>query len=200
MRKLPYLLALLLLSLLLLAAAASAHAVTLPGVTTQAPPLVSPPEEETEAEEEGEAEEDEAEAESDECTIEDEEDVQLCAEIAQEEQEEAEVKRCVIEDADASFTAAPGAGEVRLRVHYRAFEPTAVIVDASLRGAKGSLHLGNERVRFHRAGVYRDSFDLGSKQMAKAVAAKEFEVDLRAVGAPAECAMHLATRGPRRAK
>jgi len=200
MRKLPYLLALLLLSLLLLAAAASAHALTLPTAATGASPFSPPVEEETEADEEGEAEDDEMEDESDECTIEDEEDVQLCAEIAQEEKEEAEAERCVIEDADAFFTAAPGAGEVRLRVHYRAFEPTAVIVDASLRGNKGNLHLGNERVRFHRAGVYRDSFSLGTKQMAKAVAAKEFEVSLRAVGTPAECEMDLATRGPRRAK
>jgi hypothetical protein len=195
MRKLPYLLVLLLLSLLLLAAAASAHALTLPTAATQASPFAAPVEEETEADEEGEAEDDEMEDESDECTIEDEEDVQLCAEIAQEEKEEAEAERCVIEDADASFTAAPGAGEVRLRVHYRASEPTAVVVDASLRGNKGSLHLGSERVRFHRAGVYRYSFNLGSKQMAKAVAAKEFEVGLRAVGAPAECEMDLATRG-----
>jgi hypothetical protein len=195
MRKLPFLLSLLLLSLLLLAAAASAHAVTLPGVATQAPPFVSPPEEETEADEEGEAEGESGESQSEEgenCGPEEDE---LC-----EEEGETEAEECLIEDADASFTAAPGAGEVRLRVHYRAFEPTAVIVDASLRGNKGSLHLGNERVRFHRAGVYRDIFKLGSKQMAKAVAAKEFEVSLRAVGAPAECEMDLATRGPRRAK
>jgi hypothetical protein len=36
--------------------------------------------------------------------------------------------------------------------------------------------------------------------MTKAVAAKDFEVDLYAVGTPAECEMHLATRGPHRAK
>jgi hypothetical protein len=192
MRKLPYLLVLLLLSLLLLAAAASAHALTLPAVATQASPFASPPEEETEADEEGESDESEVDDEGEDCGAEEDE---LCEEETEEEAEE-----CLLEDADASFTAAPGAGEVRLRVHYRAFEPTAVVVDASLRGAKGSLHLGNERVRFHRAGIYRDSFNLGDKLMAKAVSAKEFEVDLRAVGTPADCEMHLATRGPRRAK
>jgi hypothetical protein len=195
MRKLPYLLALLLLSLLLLAAAASAHALTLPTAATGASPFAPPVEEETEADEEGEAEDESDEGEEDEgedCGAEEDE---LCEEETEEEAEE-----CLIEDADAAFTAAPGAGEVRLKVHYRAFEPTAVVVDASLRGSKGSLHLGNERVRFHRAGVYRDSFNLGSKQMAKAVAAKEFEVSLRAVGTPAECEMDLATRGSRRAK
>ncbi len=194
MRKLPYLLVLLLLSLLLLAAAASAHALTLPSPAIQASPFAGPPEEETETDEEGEAEDEGNESEDDEgedCGVEEDE---LC----EEEGEEAE--ECLLEDADASFTAAPGAGEVRLRVHYRAFEPTAVIVDASLRGNKGSLHLGSERVRFHRAGVYRDSFSLGSRQMAKAVVAKEFEVNLRAVGTPAECEMDLATRGSHRAK
>jgi hypothetical protein len=194
MRKLPYLLILLLLSLLLLAAAASAHAATLPLPAIQASPFAGPPEEETEADEEGEAEDEGIESEDGEgedCGIEEDE---LCEEGTEEAEE------CLLEDADAAFTAAPGAGEVRLRVHYRAFEPTSVIVDASLRGNKGSLHLGSERVRFHRAGVYRDSFSLGSKQMAKAVAAKELEVDLRAVGTPSECEMDLATRGSHRAK
>lgn len=191
MRKLPYLIALLLLSLLLLAAAASAHAVALPAPATQASPFGGPPEEETEADEEGESEESEAD-EGEDCSAEEDE---LCEEETEEEAEE-----CLLEDADASFTAAPGAGQVRLRVHYRAFEPTAVVVDARLRGSKGTLHLGTDRARFHRAGVYRYSFDLGSRQMAKAVAAKEFEVDLYAVGTPADCEMHLATRGPRRAK
>jgi hypothetical protein len=191
MRKLPYLLALLLLSLLLLAAAASAHAVTLPAPAAQASPFGGPPEEETEADEEGESEEPEAD-EGEDC---DKEEDELCEEESEEEAEE-----CLLEDADASFTAAPGAGEVRLRVHYRAFEPTAVVVDARLRGNKGALHLGTDRARFHRAGVYRYSFDLGSRQMTKAVAAREFEVDLYAVGTPADCEMHLATRGPRRAK
>jgi hypothetical protein len=192
MRKLPYLLALLLLSLLLLAAAASAHALTLPTAATGASPFAPPVEEETEADEEGEGEDESEEDEGEDCGAEEDE---LCEEETEEEAEE-----CLIEDAEAGFTAAPGAGEVRLKVHYRAFEPTAVVVDASLRGNKGSLHLGNERVRFHRAGVYRDSFSLGTKQMAKAVAAKEFEVSLRAVGTPAECEMDLATRGSHRAK
>ncbi len=196
MRKLPYLLALLLLSLLLLAAAASAHAVTLPAPATQASPFGGPPEEETE----GESEDDEMEDESDECTVEDEEDVQLCAEIVQEEKEEAEIERCVIEDATAKVSPNSGDDTIRITIRYQAFTPATVAIDVRLGGAKGRLHLGTGRARFHRAGVYRDSFSLGTKQMAKAVAAKEFEVDLYAVGTPADCEMHLATRGPRRAK
>jgi hypothetical protein len=198
MRKLPYLLVLLLLSLLLLAAAASAHAQTRPNPATGASPFAAPVEEETEADEEGD--DDEMEDESDECTIEDEEDVQLCAEIAQEEREEAEIERCVIEDATAKVSANSGNDTIRVTIRYQAFTPAPVAIDVRLSGTKGKLHLGTDRTRFRRAGVYRDTFRLGTKQMVKAVAAKEFEVGLRAVGTPAECEMDLATRGSHRAK
>lgn len=192
MRKLPHLLALLLLSLLLLAAAASAHAVTPPAAAAHGAPVAEEETEEDEGEADDEGDDSESDDEGEDCGAEEDE---LCEEETDEEAEE-----CMLEDASASFTAAPGAGEVRLRVQYRAFEPTAVVVDARLRGSKGALHLGTDRTRFRRAGVYRYSFDLGSRQMAKAVAAKEFEVDLYAVGTPAACEIHLSTRGPRRAR
>ncbi|HEX8050731.1 MAG TPA: hypothetical protein VF504_04625 [Solirubrobacterales bacterium] len=210
MRKLPILLVLLLLSLSLLAAAASAHAASLP-LPVQ---LVSAQPDDEEAEV-ADADDEEDDAENEEADADDPEDEgeevaeaddegedcgpgedELCVEdLAAEEAED-----CLLVSANASFTAAPGAGQVRLTVHYRALEPTAVAVDARLRGAKGSVHLGSERVRFHRAGVYREVFDLGSKQMTKAVAARDLEVELHAVGTPADCGMHLATRGPRRAR
>ena len=208
MRKLPYLLVLLLLSLMLLAAAASAHAVTLPPAATQPSPFGGPPEEEAEDEDEAEDEADEddepeADDESDDAEVDVDDDGEDCGaeedELCEAETE-AEAEECLIEGASASFTAAAGAGEVRLRVHYRASEPTDVLVDAGLRGSKGSLHLGSRHARFHRAGVYRYDFSLGSKQMTKAVAAREFEVSLHPAGTPAGCELHLATRGPRRAK
>jgi hypothetical protein len=206
MRKLPILLVLLLLSLSLLAAAASAHAANLPLPAAATPLLTQADEEEDEAdddtdeaedlEDEGEddgAEAAEADDEGEDCGPDEDE---LCVE----ELDGSEAEECLLVSANASFTAAPGAGQVRLTVHYRALEPTAVAVDARLRGAKGGVHLGSERVRFHRAGVYREVFNLGSKQMVKAVAARDLEVELHAVGTPADCGMHLATRGPRRAK
>lgn len=203
MRKLPILLVLLLLSLLLLTAAASAHAASLP-LPAQAAPLLAPTDDE-----EGDADDDadtvEDEGEDDEAGVAEADDEgedggpdedELCVEDLLDE----EAEECLLVSANASFTAAPGAGQVRLTVHYRAFEPTAVAVDARLHGAKGGVRLGSERVRFHRAGVYREVFNLGSKQMAKAVAAKDLEVELHAVGTPADCEMHLAIRGPRRAR
>lgn len=194
MGKLPFLLVLLLFSLMLLAAAASAHATTLPLAVSAS--ALTAEDEEAEAGDEADVEGEEAEAEDVEgegCGAEEDE---LC----EEEAAAGEVEECLVEDASASFTASPGAGAVRLRIRYRAFEATAVVVDARLRGAKGSLNLGSHHTRFHRAGVYRYSFALDSKQMAKAVAARDFEVGLHAVGAPAGCALHLAARGPHRAK
>jgi hypothetical protein len=198
MRKLPFLLVLLLASLMLLAAAASAHAVSLPSFAMA--PFVKPHDDD-----ESEADDDEADG-SDEEPVpveevddeaEDCEDDEVCGE---EELEPEAADACLLEGASASFSAAPGAGQVRLRVRYRALQPTQVVVDARLHGSKGALRLGTDRARFRRSGVYRYRFDLGSKQMAKAVAAKDLEVDLYAVGTPADCEMHLASRGPRRAK
>lgn len=199
MRKLPPLLVPLLLSLLLLAAAASAHALSLPAVGQ--PTLLSgtadPEAEDDETDAGGESNEGEESGESEGCSAEeDEEEQEPCEEAGEDE----ETEECLLEEANPSVVAIPGSGLVRLTVRYRAFEPTAVNVDASLRGSKGGLHLGSERVRFHRAGVYRDSFSLGPKQMPKALAAREFEIDLRAVGAPADCRLDLATRGSRRAR
>jgi hypothetical protein len=196
--KLPLLLVLLLLSVILLTAAASAHASILPTELTgqvAAPAFPSAEEGEEEAEGEVSEEEGEGEGEGEACETEGPE---AEAEPCEAEGEEAE--ECLLEEADASVLADSGADLVRLTVRYRALEATAVTVDAKLRGAKGSLHLGSERVRFHRAGVYRDSFHLGPKRMPKALAAREFEINLRAVGAPAGCALDLTARGSRRAK
>lgn len=187
MRKLLLLPLFLLLALVF--AAGPAQASSLPPATS----LLPVGEEAEELEDETNEPEDEAEEAPGECTIEDEEDVQLCAEIAQEEREEAEAERCVLEDATASVAASPGNGTVRLTIRYRAFTPAAVAINARLRGAKGGLHLGASHAHFRRSGVFHDSFGLSKKEMAKALAAREFAIDLRAVNTPASCALHLAT-------
>lgn len=207
MRKLPILLVLLLLSLLLLTAAASAHAASLPFPAEASPLLAPADDEEDEAETEDDAEDADDlddEGEDDEAEVAEADEGEDCGpqedELCVEDPLDEEAEECLLVSASASFTAAPGAGQVRLTIHYRTLKPTAVAVDARLRGAKGGVHLGDERVRFHRAGVYREVFSLGSKQRAKAVAARDLEVELHAVGTPADCAMHLAIRGPRRAR
>lgn len=195
MRKLPLLLFLVLLALFACSAPAQALELPVPDV------LVAPesPEEEADAPEPDEEEEAEIESDSDECEIEDEEDVALCAEIAEEEREEAEAERCVLEDATAKLAARPGSHTVELIIRYEAAAPASVAIDARLRGSRGGLHLGSEHTHFRRAGVYRDSFVLGEKQMERALGAREFVVELQAVNTPRYCRLNL-EGAPRRAK
>ena len=198
MRKLlPFLLILLLLSLL--TAAASAHALALPGAPGS---LALVADEEDEEAEEADAGDEAAAEEGDEgagCVIEDEEDAQLCAEIAEEEREAEEAEECVIEDATAKLVPHPGNETVELAVRYESFAPAAAVIEARLRGSKGKLRLGTEHAHLRRSGVYRKTFVLGEKEMNRALGAREFEVDLQAAKTPRYCRLEL-NGAPRRAK
>lgn len=176
--------------LLLCAVAVPAQALSLP---LPFAPLAAPDEEPEDAEAGDEPGTDESETgeEPFECTIEDEEDVQLCAEIAAEEREEAEARECVIEDASAKVAANPGNGTVGLTIRYRAQAPASVAIDARLRGGKGSVHLGASHTRFRRAGTFRDAFAFGEQRMERVLAAREFEVELQAVNTPRYCRLDL---------
>lgn len=200
MRKLSLLLVFL---LVLLAAASPAQAASLPSapLTLLAEEEVEELEEETgeepELEEEGESgEPGPAEGEEDcEWFVEEGEN---CAEATEkgEAEELAEAEECVIENAAATVAVNPGNSTVRLTIRYKAYKPSAVAVDSRLRGTRGGLHLGASRARFRQAGAFHDSFRLNRKEMARALAAREFSIDLRAVNAPASCALHLsASRG-----
>jgi hypothetical protein len=195
MRKLllPLLASLLLASAL--AVPVQAHALSLP---LPLAPLAAPEEEADDAEagDESDGSEDE-EVTADNCTIEDEEDVQLCAEIAAEEREEAEAEECVVEDATAKLTPNPGKGSVALSIRYRAYSPVSVAIDARLRGGKGGIHLGANHARFRRSGTFRDTFVLGEKRMQRVLAAREFEVELQAVNTPRYCQLELSGALPR---
>jgi hypothetical protein len=187
-RKILPLLTLALLALGAVAIPAQALSLPLPPV-----PLAAPDEEADEpdaADESGPDESEEAEG-SDECTIEDEEDVQLCAEIAAEEREEAEAQECVLEDATARVAANPGDDTVALAVRYRAAAPASVTVDARLRGNKGNVHLGSDQARFRRAGTFRETFLVGEKRMDRVLAAREFDLKLQAAGTPRYCRIEL---------
>jgi hypothetical protein len=193
MRKLPPLLLVLLL-VSLLTGAASAQALSLPGLPGESPPAAEDEPEEPETEES-----DEPEAGEDGCAIEDEEDVQLCTEIDAEERESEEAEECVIEDATAKLVPHPGNDTVELTIRYESFAPAAAVVEAQLRGSRGKLRLGADHTHLRRAGVYRKSFVLGEKKMNRALGAREFEVELRALNTPRYCRLDL-TGAPRRAK
>jgi hypothetical protein len=179
------------------AVAVPAQALGLPRLPVQ---LVAPDEEaDTEADDESGADENEEGEDSSDCTIEDEDDVQLCAEIAAEEREEAEAEECVLEDATARVSANPGNDSVALTIRYEANAPVSVAVDARLRGNKGGVHLGASRTRFRRSGAFRETFLLGERRMERVLAAREFEIELQAVDTPRYCRFDL-SGAPRRAK
>jgi hypothetical protein len=186
MRKLlfPLLAALLVLS----AVAIPAQALSLPLPPV---PLVAPDEEADAVEAEDESGDGEEAEDSGECTIEDEEDVQLCAGIAAEEREEAEAEECVLEDATARVSANPGNDTVSLTVRYEADAPASVALDARRRGNKGGVPHGADHAHFRRAGTFRDTFFLGEKRMDRVLAAREFELDLQAAGTPRYCRIEL---------
>ena len=182
MRNLPPLLTLLLLCVLL--GAASAHASPL--VPTQSLPLVAMDEEEAEAEE-GEGEEEETE---EGCVVEDEEDVQLCAEIAEEERQSREAERCVLESASASVET-NRSGRVHLAVRYSTYEPAPFSLRYSLRGGKGTLSLGSAKAKFGRTGTFHDVVHVEDGKLSKVLAAREFQIELQAQKTPGFCRERL---------
>ncbi|HET8815390.1 MAG TPA: hypothetical protein VFM51_10600 [Solirubrobacterales bacterium] len=183
MRPISILLALLLLATLGLAASARGAQLPVPGEVTSLLPLageIEEEDEEAEETEEGEAEEEEI------C----EPDPEL-EEFCEEESPGLGKGECLLKKASATVTANPGKRRLRLSVHYRTLEPATVVVETSLRGSKGFLHLGSDHARFRRSGVYRDTFALPERKMKKALAARDFRVELHVVGTPPSCRVEL---------
>jgi hypothetical protein len=160
--------------------ARSAQAITVPtfsGVTATAtaPPSAG---EDLEGEEEAEAESEDEELEAEECEEEEE-----C-----EGEDDPEVPaECVLSSAQATVFASGAQDKVRLIVRYASSSPTVVAVDFGLHGSKGSLYLGESRKRFSKAGVFRETASLSEPQMAKVIGARDFTVQLYALGAPHYC-------------
>jgi hypothetical protein len=169
--------------LLLFCAAQSAHS-----MTTQPPPpggRTAEVEEAEEAEEEseecGELEE-EGESEEAEETEEGEEE-----ECGAEEESSLPPEACVLQTARARVFAYTAHDKVRLVIRYTSLSPAQVKVDYRLRGAKGSLKLGEAKQRFSRQGLFRLNESLSKVEMAKVRSAREFIVELEIPGTPHYC-------------
>jgi hypothetical protein len=189
MRKLLVLLLICVLAAIAVPAAVfAAPSLTLPQAN---PPLLSAEDEADASESDDEAEEEEEEITAENCEIEDEEDVQLCAEIAREERELAEVERCVLESASASVDANRSSGKVRLTVRYTTYGAAPFSLRYSLRGGKGGLQLGSAKARFGRAGVFHDVVRVNDRKLTKVLAAREFQIELRALSTPSSCRERL---------
>jgi hypothetical protein len=137
------------------------------------------PIEEFEAEEEGE---EEFEAEECEEGEEGEEECEEGEEAGSEAPEE-----CVLSSADATVFAFGAEDKVRLVIRYAALSPTVVAVDYGFHGSRGSLYLGQSQRHFGRTGVFSQTETLSEPQMARAMGAKDFAVQLYAVDAPHYC-------------
>lgn len=162
--------------------ARSAQALTLPPTGTGGTAFaISPPSGESESEEE--------EFEAEECEVGEEEE---CEEEVEEEGAEAP-RECVLSSASATVSASRASGKVRLAVHYTAYSTGTVEVVYWLRGAKGPLSLGGDRAHFGRKGLIRETEALTEAQMSKAMAARNFTVELRPARAPRYC-NHLLDR------
>lgn len=189
MRKLP--LPLIVLLLALFAFASPAQALSLPPLLAAPPADAGEEADEAESGEEEEDGEDADPSEPDDCEPDEEAEEEDC-----EEAEEGEGEECLLKDATARVAANPGNNTVRLTIHYKAFSPASVSIKAKLRGSKGSLRLGSSQARFRRAGAFHDSFGLSEQRMDKALAAREFAIDLQALNTPGYCRFHLtAERG-----
>lgn len=164
----------------ILGLARSAQAVTPPTgdpAAAAAPP--TPEEEEFEGEEE--------ESELAECEVAEEEGEGECAD-SYEEMESAQAPReCVLSGASATVSAATHSDRVRLAIRYTAYSPGAIEVVYWLRGTKGPLSLGSNRSRLVTHGVIRDTARLTPAQMTRALAARNFTIQLRPANAPRYC-------------
>jgi hypothetical protein len=145
------------------------------------------------AEELEDEEEWEAEEEDEECVWDEEEEELWCDEEL--EEAEAAASECIVTDVDARVAARPSRERLELTVRYRGERSAAVTIAWKLRGGKGGLSLGTERARFSRSGTFRHlETGLKDKRMRKALAAREFEIEVRAVNTPSHCKRDLTTR------
>jgi hypothetical protein len=131
----------------------------------------------------------EAEEELEECGEFEEEDEEVEEECEELEEEESPFppEECVLQTARARVFAYTSHDKVRLVISYTSVSPAEVIVDYRLKGAKGSLKLGEARQRFSKQGLFRLSESLSKAEMSKVRSAKEFTVEMEIPGTPHYC-------------
>ncbi len=162
-----------------------AEAATLP-LSAQALPTALGDAEGEEAEDEDEAEDEEGEEEESEDEEEDEEPGTVGPLLLPPE--------CLLHTAAAQVAASSTHGVVRLTIRYTSYTPTSVSVNYWLKGAKGSLQLGETKRHFGRQGVFREEAHLSDHAMSKVLAARTFVVQLDIAAAPSYCAKYSTQR------
>lgn len=94
---------------------------------------------------------------------------------------------CTLRSARAEVFVYRSRSRVRLAIHYTSSAPAEVTVETRLSGRKGPLRLGRARRHLRRRGLLRLTERLDEPQMAKALAAARFTVELHVPGAPRSC-------------
>lgn len=84
--------------------------------------------------------------------------------------------------------------KLRLTLRYTSRAQTRAGLDLSLRGGKGSLHLGAPRRQLGRSGVLRLGRHLEDRELARARAARAVTVQLDVPAAPSSCRPYLTVR------
>jgi hypothetical protein len=166
--------------------ARSAQAITLPSGDPLTAAAILDPEEESEDEEDESA--------SAECEFAEEEGEEAEEECEAEAEEEDDAPReCVLSSASATVSTSIHSDKVRLAIHYTSYRPGAIQLAYFLRGKKGPLILDRDHAHLAARGVIRDTNTLTPAQMTKALAAKDFTIQLRPSNAPHYC-NHLLDR------
>lgn len=178
MGRFPLALLLSLAAILCLVNPAQASSATLLDPLLAGLPLI-----EEDAEEEAEVAE--AEAEEVEVCEETEDGGEEC--VVEAESQGPALDACMLKSADATVLVLQARDTVRLTLRYTTFVPVMVSVRYGLHGRRGALTLGSENQRFSHQGVIRETEKLSEKEMAKAVAATEFDVHVRAFNTPGYC-------------
>jgi hypothetical protein len=101
---------------------------------------------------------------------------------------------CQVRQAESTITTLPGSDQVRLSVRYRTWSPTQVTIGLKLSDHKGSVAIEHATKHLGARGVLHLTTKLGAAVMERALAAREFDVSLRAPETPGFCAGALEQR------
>jgi len=101
---------------------------------------------------------------------------------------------CQVRQAESTITTLPGSDQVRLSFRYRTWSPTLVTIGLKLRDHKGSVAIEHATKHLGGKGVLHITAKLGTAVMERALAAREFDVSLRAPETPGFCAGALEQR------
>lgn len=133
-----------------------------------------------------EAEEEECAADEPECD--EGEECEWDEECEAEDGDEGEAPaECLLTSAQPQVTVSGAQQRLRLSVRYTVEAPVEVAVSLRASGGRGGLTIATEKHRLNHSGSFQDTTGLSASETERALAADEFTIRLRAIGAPWSC-------------